>query len=221
MTAPSTTAPRRGGGNAITDGLLVGWRNLKRIPRIPELAIFAILQSIMFVLLFVFVFGGAINIPGGGDYTPFLMPGIFAQTIVFAAGDDGDRDDRRRQQGDHRSIPLAADVALGGPDGADLLRRHLQRGHPRRPDGHRLRGRLAGREHSGPGRRLRPAAVLRLRDGVARRLARPERADGRGRPAGDLHRPLPDHVHLERVRPGARRCRRGSSRSPSGTRRAP
>ena len=39
------------------------WRNLKRIPRIPELAIFAILQSIMFVLLFAFVFGGAIPIP--------------------------------------------------------------------------------------------------------------------------------------------------------------
>ena len=40
----------------IRDGLIVTWRNLKRIPRIPELAIFAILQSIMFVLLFAFVF---------------------------------------------------------------------------------------------------------------------------------------------------------------------
>ena len=46
------------------DGLIVSWRNLKRIPRIPELAIFAILQSIMFVLLFAFVFGGAIPLPG-------------------------------------------------------------------------------------------------------------------------------------------------------------
>ena len=49
----------------MTDSLLIGWRNLKRIPRIPELAIFAILQSIMFVLLFAFVFGGAIALPGG------------------------------------------------------------------------------------------------------------------------------------------------------------
>src|SRR5215217_1431786 len=71
---------------AISDSLVITWRNLKRIPRIPELAIFAILQSIMFVLLFAFVFGGAIVIPGGGDYKSFLMPGIFAQTIVFAAG---------------------------------------------------------------------------------------------------------------------------------------
>ena len=71
MTAPATTAtgpaPREGVGQAITDSLLIGWRNLKRIPRIPELAIFAILQSIMFVLLFVFVFGGAIAVSGPGN----------------------------------------------------------------------------------------------------------------------------------------------------------
>ena len=75
---------------AIRDGLVVGWRNLKRIPRIPELAIFAVLQSIMFVLLFAYVFGGAILLPGFEDdpnaYKAFLMPGIFAQNIVFAAG---------------------------------------------------------------------------------------------------------------------------------------
>ena len=50
---------------AANDGLIMTWRNLKRVPRIPELAIFAILQSIMFVLLFAYVFGGAIPLPGG------------------------------------------------------------------------------------------------------------------------------------------------------------
>src|SRR4051794_11294350 len=70
---------------AVNDGLLVAGRNLRRVPRIPELAIFAIFQSIMFVLLFAFVFGGAIPLPGGGSYREFLMPGIFAQTVVFAA----------------------------------------------------------------------------------------------------------------------------------------
>src|SRR5215210_6042854 len=70
---------------AINDGLIVAGRNLKRMPRIPELAILAILQSIMFVLLFAFVFGGAIPLPDGGSYREFLMPGIFAQTVVFAA----------------------------------------------------------------------------------------------------------------------------------------
>ena len=50
-------APAGGVGRAINDGLVVAWRNLKRVPRIPELAIFAIIQSIMFVVLFAVVFG--------------------------------------------------------------------------------------------------------------------------------------------------------------------
>ena len=57
------------------DGLVIAWRTLKRVPRIPELAIFAILQSIMFVVLFAYVFGGAIPLPGGGSYREYLMPG--------------------------------------------------------------------------------------------------------------------------------------------------
>jgi ABC-2 type transport system permease protein len=72
----SFNAEHRSSGlsQAISDSLVITWRNLKRIPRIPELAIFAILQSIMFVLLFAFVFGGAIPLPGGGSYSDFLMP---------------------------------------------------------------------------------------------------------------------------------------------------
>ena len=50
----------------VSDALVITWRNLKRIPRIPELAIFAILQSIMFVLLFAFVFGGRSRCPTAG-----------------------------------------------------------------------------------------------------------------------------------------------------------
>ena len=70
---------------AVRDGLVVAGRNLRRVPRIPELAIFAIIQSIVFVLLFAFVFGGAIPLPGGGSYREFLMPGIFVQTVFFAS----------------------------------------------------------------------------------------------------------------------------------------
>jgi hypothetical protein len=86
------------------------WRNLKRIPRIPELAIFAILQSIMFVLLFAFVFGGAIPLPDGGNYKEFLMPGIFAQTIAFASATTtvGMTDDMAKGIIDRfRSLPMA------------------------------------------------------------------------------------------------------------------
>ena len=126
MTA--TTASARGAsrrsGNAINDGLLVGWRNLKRVPRIPELAIFAIIQSIMFVLLFVYVFGGAIQIPGGGSYTNFFMPGIFAQTIVFAAGTTaiGMTDDINKGIIDRfRSLPMARSAVLTGRTFSDVV----------------------------------------------------------------------------------------------------
>jgi len=86
VTADAAPAPHRGGlPPAVVDGLVVTWRNLKRIPRIPELAVFAILQSIMFVLLFAYVFGGAIPLPGGGSYREYLMPGIFVQTLAFAS----------------------------------------------------------------------------------------------------------------------------------------
>ncbi len=123
MSTPSTAAQRSSVGNAITDGLLVGWRNLKRIPRIPELAIFAILQSIMFVLLFVFVFGGAINVPNG-DYTSFLMPGIFAQTIVFAAATTaiGMTDDVNKGILDRfRSLPMSRSAVLTGRTFSDVI----------------------------------------------------------------------------------------------------
>jgi len=110
--------------HAITDGLVVTWRNLKRIPRIPELAIFAILQSIMFVLLFAFVFGGAIPLPGGGNYREYLMPGIFAQTIVFAAATTavGMRDDLNKGLLDRfRSLPMAGSAVLSGRMVADVV----------------------------------------------------------------------------------------------------
>jgi ABC-2 type transport system permease protein len=125
--APARRAPAPATGGvrkAATDGLLIGWRNLKRIPRIPELAIFAILQSIMFVLLFAFVFGGAIVIPGGGDYKSFLMPGIFAQTIVFASGTTaiGMTDDIAKGIVDRfRSLPMAHSAVLTGRTFADVV----------------------------------------------------------------------------------------------------
>jgi ABC transporter DrrB family efflux protein len=125
MTATTASAREtsRGSGNAISDGLLVGWRNLKRIPRIPELAIFAILQSIMFVLLFVYVFGGAISVEGG-NYTNFFMPGIFAQTIVFAAGTTaiGMTDDINKGIIDRfRSLPMARSAVLTGRTFSDVI----------------------------------------------------------------------------------------------------
>src|SRR5215210_7990073 len=110
--------------SALNDGLVVAWRNLKRVPRIPELAIFAILQSIMFVVLFVYVFGGAIPIPGGGSYAEFLMPGIFVQTLGFASITTaiGMCDDLNKGLIDRfRSLPMARSAVLTGRTVADTI----------------------------------------------------------------------------------------------------
>jgi ABC transporter DrrB family efflux protein len=109
---------------AVRDGVVVAWRNLKRVPRIPELAIFAILQSIMFVLLFAFVFGGAIPLPGGGSYREYLMPGIFVQTLGFASITTaiGMADDLTKGLIDRfRSLPMARSAVLSGRTTADLI----------------------------------------------------------------------------------------------------
>ena len=124
LPAPAATGATGGLRQALADGLIIAWRNLKRVPRIPELAIFAILQSIMFVLLFAFVFGGAIPLPGGGSYREFLMPGIFAQTIAFAAATTavGMTDDVSKGIIDRfRSLPMARSAVLSGRTLSDVV----------------------------------------------------------------------------------------------------
>ncbi len=121
-------APVGGVRQALGDGYVVMWRNLKRIPRIPELAIFAVLQSIMFVLLFAFVFGGAILLPGyeglTNAYREYLMPGIFAQTLAFASATTaiGFAEDSKKGIIDRfRSLPMARSAVLSGRTVADVI----------------------------------------------------------------------------------------------------
>lgn len=108
---------------AVADGLVVTWRNLKRIPRIPELAFFAIVQSIMFVVLFAYVFGGAIVV-SGADYRTYLMPGIFVQTLTFATAITaiGMTDDMNKGLIDRfRSLPMARSAVLFGRSLSDVV----------------------------------------------------------------------------------------------------
>ena len=67
----------------LSDSLVVARRNLSHIRQIPEKLIDVTVQPLMFVILFAYVFGGAIVIPGGGDYHEYLMAGIFIQTLTF------------------------------------------------------------------------------------------------------------------------------------------
>ena len=110
-------------GETVNDGWVVTKRNLLKIKRIPDLLIFSTIQPIMFVLLFAYVFGGAIATPGI-DYRDFLMPGIFVQTVAFGAGITaiGLADDLQKGIVDRfRSLPMSRAAVLVGRTTSDLL----------------------------------------------------------------------------------------------------
>lgn len=100
-------------------------RNLLHIRRTPELLLDVTLSPIMFVLLFSLVFGGAINISGGTDYTNFLMAGIFVQTIAFAGIYTSvllANDLKNGMIDRFRSLPMSQSSVLVGRTLTDLLR---------------------------------------------------------------------------------------------------
>ncbi|MGI9622734.1 MAG: ABC transporter permease [Acidimicrobiales bacterium] len=100
-------------------------RHVRVIPRNPELVAFTITQPVMFTLLFVFVFGGAIEVPGYDDYNQFLLPGIFAQTLVFGSSGTsiGLADDLQKGLVDRlRSLPMSQPAVIIGRTLADLVK---------------------------------------------------------------------------------------------------
>ena len=122
-------------GNPITqsirDSLVVAKRNLIRMSRIPEMVIFGLIQPVMFVVLFSYVFGGSMNVGGTTDpavYREFLMAGIFAQTVTFATAGAGAgiADDMHKGLIDRfRSLPMARGAVLTGRTLADLVQTAL------------------------------------------------------------------------------------------------
>jgi ABC transporter DrrB family efflux protein len=114
----------------ITDAAVVTGRNLRHFIREPQLLVFSTIQPVMFVLLFVYVFGGAIggSIPGGFSYVDFLLPGIFVQSATFRASQTavGLSQDLERGVIDRfRSMPMARSAVLVGRTLADLVRNVL------------------------------------------------------------------------------------------------
>ncbi|MGW6457595.1 ABC transporter permease [Streptomyces sp. NPDC055078] len=126
-------APRPRGGivQSVNDSLVVAKRNLIRMTRIPEMIIFGMIQPIMFVVLFTYVFGGSIKVGGStspGAYREFLMAGIFAQTVTFATAGAGAgiADDMHKGLIDRfRSLPMARGAVLTGRTLADLVQTAL------------------------------------------------------------------------------------------------
>ena len=132
-TPHTTLAPTARGGlfQSVHDSLVVAKRNLRRMVRIPEVVIFGMIQPIMFVVLFSYVFGGSVNIGGTFDasaYREFLMAGIFAQTVTFATAGAGAgiADDMHKGLIDRfRSLPMTRGAVLTGRTLADLVQTAL------------------------------------------------------------------------------------------------
>jgi ABC transporter DrrB family efflux protein len=85
MTTPQYTRPPISPPSLARASATVVWRNLLHIRRMPEMLLDVTVQSVMFVLLFAYVFGGSINPPGEASYKEFLLPGIMVQTMVFSS----------------------------------------------------------------------------------------------------------------------------------------
>jgi ABC transporter DrrB family efflux protein len=107
----------------LADGAVVAKRNLIKVKRVPELLVFTTIQPIMFILLFAYVFGSAIDLEGI-DYREFLIAGIFAQTVVFGATFTGAgiADDMQKGIIDRfRSLPMSRTSMLLGRTASDVL----------------------------------------------------------------------------------------------------
>jgi hypothetical protein len=110
--------------HAVADGAVVAKRNIIKIKRVPEVLVWVLMSPIMFVLLFAYVFGGAIDPGGGVNYREFLIGGIFAQTVVFGATFTGAGIAEDMSKGiidRFRSLPMARPAVLVGRTASDIF----------------------------------------------------------------------------------------------------
>ncbi|CAL9654895.1 hypothetical protein SUDANB126_06764 [Streptomyces sp. enrichment culture] len=128
-TAPAVPELKPGtAAKALRDVLVVTRRNVIRMVRIPEVLILSLVQPVVFVLLFAYLFAGSFGLPGAegpAAYREFMMPGFFAQTIAFATASNssvGMATDVRSGMVDRfRSLPMARGALLTGRTVADLV----------------------------------------------------------------------------------------------------
>ena len=171
---------RRGGvRRLVTDTLVIAERNLVRLPRAPELLLAFTVQPIMFVLLFRYVFGGAISTPGLHATSDFLIPGIIVQNIAFGGFVTalGLNEDVHKGLIDRfRSLPMARAAVLAGRTFSDIVTNSLSVAIllDHRGD-HRVLVQLRASLDVVAG--VVPAAAVRLRVLVGVRVRRPDRVD--------------------------------------------
>jgi len=128
VTTPTTPAPVAGQApspHLVADTLVIARRHLLALSRQPQLLVFVVVQPIMFVLLFRFVFGGAIRTPPGYSYVDYLMPGIITQTVAFGATGTAIAmaDDIQKGIIDRfRALPMSRSAVIGGRVLADIAR---------------------------------------------------------------------------------------------------
>ena len=121
---PRLVEERSGASWAVADTVSMMWRNLTTMRRVPQVLVFSLVQPIIFVLMFRYVFGGAIQIPGQ-NYVDYLMPGIFVQTMAFGAINTavGLAEDKNKGLLERlRSLPMSRSAVLGGRVLADTVR---------------------------------------------------------------------------------------------------
>ena len=128
-TTPSRTDEQPRPGRFWVDMGVITRRNVTRIVRLPQLLLFATIQPVMFLVLFTYVFGGAIgsSIPAAaeGEYINFLLPGLMVQIATFGAGQTGvglSEDLSKGVIDRFRSLPMSRSAVLAGRTLADLLR---------------------------------------------------------------------------------------------------
>ncbi len=108
---------------ALADAAVIAKRNVIKIKRVPDVLVFVLISPIMFVLLFAYVFGSSIEVPGG-NYREFLIAGIFAQTVMFGATFTGASLAEDMQKGlidRFRSLPMSRSAVVAGRTASDVI----------------------------------------------------------------------------------------------------
>ena len=188
-------------GLALEDSWTEASRHLRIVPRNIELLLFSTIQPIMFVVLFVYVFGGSIQVDGLRELLPVPVAGDLQPVARVQLGVHRRRPRRGPPKGPHRPAPVAADGAVGGAHRAHGVRPRPQRVHVLRDARRRVRSSGSASRAASPRRPGRrscccSSATPELGAGADRALGEV----GGGRQLGRVHLDVPDDVRVVGVR---------------------